>query len=240
MMEQSLKYMAFGDIHGCAPAAKTAVSLAETQGAIAIFLGDYVDRGPDSIGTIEILIQAKEAHPAWQFIRGNHDQMLLDLILKHQIPDQVFEVYSGRTSNHDTSKVYRRWLDLPTDRQDSIKSFLQNTIFYHETEHCIFLHAPLKNSHTTLTEKPNEELIWNYSFDPIWEGKPFVHGHKPVQEPVNEGKGYNINTHCGYGGFLTGALIDNEAFAQTEELSANNPHLTNFFIRENGELNPAG
>ena len=51
--------MAFGDIHGCCKAAEAAVQLAKKEDAQSIFLGDYVDRGPDCIKTLEILIEAK-------------------------------------------------------------------------------------------------------------------------------------------------------------------------------------
>jgi len=53
------KIMAFGDIHGCCKAAEAAVQLAKKEDAQSIFLGDYVDRGPDCIKTLEILIEAK-------------------------------------------------------------------------------------------------------------------------------------------------------------------------------------
>ena len=74
--------IAFGDIHGCFNAALKAVQLANEEKAMAVFLGDYVDRGPDSIKTLEVLIEAKKRNPKWVFLRGNHDQMLLDLILQ--------------------------------------------------------------------------------------------------------------------------------------------------------------
>lgn len=53
------KVIAFGDIHGCYKAADKAVKLAEDLNLIAIFLGDYVDRGPSAVKTLQILIKAK-------------------------------------------------------------------------------------------------------------------------------------------------------------------------------------
>ncbi len=61
------KIIAFGDIHGCYKAAERAIELAKKENALAVFLGDYVDRGQDSIKTLEILIEAKKQNHDWIF-----------------------------------------------------------------------------------------------------------------------------------------------------------------------------
>lgn len=206
-MKKNIRIIAFGDIHGCYKAAKRAVQLANEEKALAVFLGDYVDRGPDSIKTLEVLIEAKKQNPEWIFLRGNHDQMLLDLILGKAEPNMEFKVPNGLSSNEETTKVFLKWQSSSVLLKNEIVSFLESTKFYHETEHWIFVHAPLKDSNITLDKKSEEELIWNYDLNPIWEGKQFMHGHSTVSKPVNINKGTNINTLCGYGGVLTGMLI---------------------------------
>jgi serine/threonine protein phosphatase 1 len=205
---ESKRIIAFGDVHGCYQAAEAAVQLAKKEEAIAIFLGDYVDRGPDSIKTLEVLIDAKKQNPTWFFLRGNHDQMLLDLILDRQKPNTFFNVISGKTSNEETSKVFLQWQTCNGTLKRDIVTFLQETKFYHETEHWIFVHASLKDNTIPLNKKSEEELIWNYDLNPIWEGSRFVHGHYTTEEITYNGQGININTLCGYGGVLTGILID--------------------------------
>jgi serine/threonine protein phosphatase 1 len=208
--------LVFGDIHGCYLAADAAVKLAKKEKAKAIFLGDYVDRGPDSIKTLEILIEAKRKNPEWIFLRGNHDQMLLDLIMGIQEPNIEFDVYAGRTSNIETSRVFEKWKYLSASRKNEITKFLENTIFFHETNDWIFVHAPLKNSDIPIYEKSKEELLWNYDLNPVWEGKQFVHGHATTEKLVLRDKnGLNINTSCGYGGVLTGLLIKKEQLSST-------------------------
>lgn len=229
------KVIAFGDIHGCYKAAKSAVELAVTESAQAVFLGDYVDRGPDSIKTLEILIEAKEKYPDWVFLRGNHDQMLLDLINGESEPDSVLNVLIGQTSNNETTKVYNQWKSLPKDRKKRIVDFLNDTKFYYDTKYRTFVHAPLKNNSIPLEEKTNEELIWNYSLSPVWDKKEFIHGHAVVDKVTKQGKGININTKCGYGGCLTGMLIkmtrpfeDNKEVLKTQRIG--------FFITEDGKV----
>lgn len=201
------KIIAFGDIHGCYQAAKAAVKLAKKENAKAVFLGDYIDRGPDSIKTLEILIEAKKNNPKWIFLRGNHDQMLLDLIKGAQEMNSEFDVIVGRTSNHEATKVFLKWQTLPEPRRNEIVNFLETTIFYYETIDWIFVHAPLKDSNVPLSNKLVEELIWNYDLDPVWKDKQFIHGHAVVDKLERNNIGYNINTGCGFGGSLTGMLV---------------------------------
>ena len=77
---------AIGDIHGCA---RTLEALRERIGPTLadhlFFMGDCVDRGPRSREVIDILLRLEQAAadgsgPECTFIRGNHDQMMLDWI----------------------------------------------------------------------------------------------------------------------------------------------------------------
>ncbi|MEL6683248.1 MAG: metallophosphoesterase family protein [Pseudomonadota bacterium] len=69
---------AIGDIHGQKAMLDSALALIEADGgqdAQIVFLGDYVDRGPDSRAVIETLIAGSEAGRRWTCIMGNHDRM---------------------------------------------------------------------------------------------------------------------------------------------------------------------
>ena len=226
--------MAFGDIHGCYLAAQAAVSLAKKESAHAVFLGDYVDRGPDSIKTLEILIGAKKKNPTWVFLRGNHDQMLLDLIEEKQQPNTCFGIIAGETSNEQTTKVFYQWQKSNDVLKQEIESFLRGTVFYHELDKRIFVHSPLRDSSVALNEKSQEELIWNYNLKPTWNGKQFIHGHAPVETPVGLNQGININTSCGYGGLLTGMLVDISCPYPDKNPKLFREKLISFSITENG------
>jgi serine/threonine protein phosphatase 1 len=194
------KHIAFGDVHGCYKAAETAIKLSEKLNATAVFLGDYVDKGPSSMKVLEVLINAREVHPDWIFLRGNHDQMLLDLINGQKHP----KGFDERTEK----EAYAEWLLSPVELQKSVVNFLITTQFYCEVNEFIFVHAPLKDSTIPLHLKSENELIWNYESEPLWEGSRFIHGHYTTEEITYNGQGININTLCGYGGVLTGLHID--------------------------------
>jgi bis(5'-nucleosyl)-tetraphosphatase (symmetrical) len=69
------KIYAVGDIQGCAPSLKALVQKIPKQSKI-IFLGDLVNRGPDSLGTLRYLKQLQEEKRI-ECILGNHDLHLL-------------------------------------------------------------------------------------------------------------------------------------------------------------------
>lgn len=212
----------FGDIHGCYPAAAKAVEISEELGAKVIFLGDYVDRGPSAVKTLRSLIRAKENHPDWLFLRGNHEQMLLDLIMGTANPSDIGAALNLEFDYSQAARSFQEWKGLNAYGKKEIHDFLNQTILYHETTDFIFCHATLRDTSEEMGKKPKEELIWNYSYEPVWTGKRFVHGHLPVKQVTEEGRGININTSCGYGGVLTGLIInesdpDNYEYIQIHE-----------------------
>ncbi len=206
-MENNL-IIAFGDIHGCYQAAAKAVEISEELDAKAIFLGDYVDHGPSAVKTIQVLIEAKKKHPDWIFIRGNHDQMLLDLIDEKAKPTDIGTVLDGEFEYWQAVKSLLEWKDLDAEGRQEIYDFLNETILFYENRDFIFCHAVLRDTGEELEKKLMDELIWNYDYEPLWTGKRFIHGHLPIRNVSKTGQGVNINTRCGYGGLLTGLILN--------------------------------
>src|SRR6266536_2302714 len=74
---------AVGDIHGCLDKLQRLLTACEAYAgarpARYVFLGDYIDRGPQSRGVVELLIQRQAARPGTIVcLRGNHEQMAID------------------------------------------------------------------------------------------------------------------------------------------------------------------
>ncbi|TRD22182.1 metallophosphoesterase [Palleronia caenipelagi] len=81
---------AVGDIHGHLDKLDRALALIEADGgpeAQIVFLGDYVDRGPDSRGVLQRLIDGRDGGKPWRFVRGNHDRMFLNFLNVAEIHD---------------------------------------------------------------------------------------------------------------------------------------------------------
>ncbi len=74
---------AVGDIHGCLDKLQRLLTACEAYAgarpARYVFLGDYIDRGPQSRGVVELLIGRQSARPGTIVcLRGNHEQMAID------------------------------------------------------------------------------------------------------------------------------------------------------------------
>jgi serine/threonine protein phosphatase 1 len=234
-MNEKMKTIAFGDVHGCYKAAESAVKLAEELKVQAIFLGDYVDRGPSAVKTLRVLIQAKENHPDWVFLRGNHDQMLLDLINEDALTTDVRKVLGAIQYDYkQASASYEEWKALENEEQSAILSFLNSTMYYFENKKYIFIHAIINMYGGLVSQKTKELLIWNYDYHPIWYGKMFVHGHSPVKHPSLRFNGINVNTECGYGGCLTGVVTDsNSELLEFYTISEDGARISDFKIYSN-------
>ena len=77
-----MKCYVIGDVHGCLPELASLVeSLPLERGDTVVFLGDYIDRGPDSKGVIDYLLELrKRGEQTTVFLRGNHEDMMLSFM----------------------------------------------------------------------------------------------------------------------------------------------------------------
>src|SRR6266542_875053 len=126
---------AVGDIHGCLDKLQRLLTACEAYAgarpARYVFLGDYIDRGPQSRGVVELLIGRQSARPGTIVcLRGNHEQMAIDahgsdravpLWLREPFLSECDEVDCGRFIVHGhtplptgTPDLRRRRLNLDT------------------------------------------------------------------------------------------------------------------------------
>lgn len=74
-----------GDTHGCSEETVVLLRFLERERGFtdldsAVFLGDYIDRGPDSMGVVDVALEWKRHYPLTRFLKGNHEDMLLDFL----------------------------------------------------------------------------------------------------------------------------------------------------------------
>jgi calcineurin-like phosphoesterase family protein len=171
------RIFAIGDIHGCN---KTFRKLLIEKIRISVSdeiycVGDYIDRGNDSKGVIDFILELRKENYRIHTIRGNHEQMLLA---------------SAGGSQH-----FRHWIlnggnttlrsfgvDSVHELDTAYLDFFRSTRFYIETEKCIFVHAGLNFSlPDPFADK--EAMLWIRNFPVQREklnGKILIHGHTPV------------------------------------------------------------
>jgi serine/threonine protein phosphatase 1 len=75
------RIIAIGDDHGCSKALASLIdSIQRTQQDTLVFLGDYIDGGPDSRGMVEQVVTLAERYIVVPLL-GNHEEMLRQSVL---------------------------------------------------------------------------------------------------------------------------------------------------------------
>lgn len=194
---------AVGDIHGCAVQMNElieAIEFAQPEGTI-VFVGDYIDRGPDSRGVIERLM-AGPRRPGWRWImlKGNHEEMMVSACRVVGNPT-MWLVNGGEET----------LLSFGDRVPDDVLDWANALPLYHQDEHRIYVHAGVDDT-VPLAQHSEQILLWRRpapgETGRYW-GKHLVHGHTPSDEnPHTDGNRTNIDSACVFGGTLTAAVFD--------------------------------
>jgi len=190
--------LAFGDIHGCLAQFDALLeSIAPTVEDRIILLGDCVDRGPDSAGVINRILQLDQTHRITA-IMGNHEQMMLAAREScERLSDWL------KCGGHATLNSYAGAKARLDDVPDAHWQFLtERLVPYLETDTHIFIHASLYPE-LAMDEQPDYMLRWEFcdNIAAHESGKIIVCGHTPQKsgQPLNRGFAICIDTHA-YGG----------------------------------------
>jgi len=186
-----MRLLAVGDIHGCLDKLVALVAKVQpTEDDMMVFLGDYINRGPDSRGVIDFLIDLKSKVPCI-FLLGNHEKMFL-------------EFYANNNSNFllnggDKTLESYNFHNIGGFPLSHI-SFFNELYPYHETNDHIFVHAGLKPG-LPLENQNINDLIWIREVfihsDYDW-GKTIVYGHTINRMPILLKNRIGLDTGCVY------------------------------------------
>lgn len=211
------KYLAIGDIHGCVESMKSLLKqISHHNDREFIFVGDYIDRGPDSKGVVDYLLEYQKQQDCI-FLRGNHEQMLLDAYLQNDI--DLWLMNGGKSTLESYEATFREF-NLPEKHLE----FYKNTRLYYDTLNFFFVHAgisPAKTIEQALQDESKKEFLWERSHlnahEIPWE-KTVVFGHTPRPHPILKKKMIGIDTGCVYEsvgyGKLTAVLLPEVEFIQ--------------------------
>ncbi|MFN4197039.1 MAG: metallophosphoesterase family protein [Caldimicrobium sp.] len=208
-----ISIFAIGDIHGSYYSLKALLELIPIRWGIdyLIFLGDYIDRGPESRKVLELIINLKETYPDKVFpLKGNHEWMFERYLAGKDI--EVF-LYNG---GYETLKNYIEdgKLKIPSEHIN----FIQSLPLYVEIGKYFFVHAGI-NPAMPLYEQSEEDLLWIrqsfYLFDSKFQRK-IIFGHTPFPEVLHLEDRIGIDTGCVYGGKLTSIKLPEEEIFQIE------------------------
>jgi len=230
-----MRKIAISDIHGCSVELDLLLKKTNAQPEEVIFLGDYVDSGPDSIGVLDTVIEwCKQGATA---LLGNHD----DLFLQWLEDKENILYYGGRngglaTINSCLVRLGMNRVDISQLLSDVIKenqirkmilerfysqvSFIKSLPYVDVDSNLIFVHAGVNPIHglkkTTKLEflHLRDEFIYNYN-----QPETVIFGHTPTRKIHNQDNVYfgtnrviGIDGACAFDGQLNALIIENGMF----------------------------
>jgi len=226
---------AFGDIHGQVTMLRSLLQklhdLPLKRDDVLVFIGDYVDRGEDSRGVIQALIELREQRPNTVFLRGNHEQLMMDA------RDSAAPEHGSRSGSFLLSDEMLLWLSNGGD--ETLLSYCEDI----EPEQMLTWWEIIPEAHWEFIRSTQIEHIdgrfhfvhagllppgrfWegqDRNFDPrLWIREPFlsctddfagrtvVFGHTPQlgHLPLIRKNKIGIDTGAVFGGSLTAVGLD--------------------------------
>jgi len=210
--------IAIGDIHGEIHKLRRLLAKLEGISGRMIFLGDYVDRGPDSRAVIEEMIRMRRERPDNVFLRGNHEQAMLDA--RESVGKRNHEILANWMGwgGAETVRSYPGQGYWTTRVPHEHWAFLESTLLEHRQGPYLFVHAgivPPGRYWEPLADWASEPRLWIR--EPFLShegdlGAVVVFGHtvqlsmRPFVRPNRIG----IDTGATFGGPLTAALLPSD------------------------------
>lgn len=219
-MNDKKRIVAIGDAHGCSTALDALIIAIDPKPDDTIVtLGDYVDRGIDSKGVLDLLIEL-ENRCRLVPILGNHDEMMLHA--RDGRSDLQFWLNCGGDSALDSYSSVGSLDHIPAEHF----RFLERCVSFFETETHFFVHANYKPD-VPLDQMDDHTLRWlslrDFVPGPHFSGKIAVLGHTPQPEVLNLGHLIDIDTNCCDGGWLTGLDVVSGQIWQVDERGSSRP-----------------
>ncbi len=167
-----------GDIHGCCKTfKKLVIEEIDLKKSDKIYcLGDYIDRGPDTKGVIDFILELRQKGHAIHTLRGNHEQMLLN-----SANDE--HAFLHWTTNGGENTLASFQIDGIKKLKPQYLNFLRRTKFFIETKDFILVHAGLNFTlENPLADKDAMLWIRNFTVDKNYlKAKLLIHGHTPMR-----------------------------------------------------------
>lgn len=215
---------AIGDVHGCLAELELLLERIAADISMAgkaahlIFLGDYVDRGPDSAGVLARLVEKPLIGSRHSFLLGNHEEVML-AVVDGLTSLRNWLLYGGMQTleSYGISRadVLRFGSDLPRYMQTVIPEehlhFLRTCEDLIQAADYVFVHAGIRAGIPLAEQDPSdlrwirEDFLSNTTSD---HGAMVVHGHTISPQPMIMRNRIGIDTGCYKTGQLTALVVD--------------------------------
>ena len=214
---------AVGDIHGrldlLQPLVEAIVSDLHASAAtrkVVVFLGDYIDRGPDSRGVLRLLAGLPAITGVeWRFLKGNHEQAMLGFLDDPSAGpkwceyggDNALRSYGLRVPDlaHRTEAWARVAADLGHKLTAREREFLESLELSVTLGDYFFSHAGARPG-VVLERQSPEDLMWirqPFLNSPAVFERVVVHGHTPTLRVHADHRRIGLDTKAYDTGVLT-------------------------------------
>ena len=202
-----------GDVHGCAKALRSLhMALKLGSNDEVVFLGDYVDRGPNSKDVIEQLINLSQCCRVIA-LRGNHEVML-QAVVTHGSDDSIWMRSGGKATVVSYGGSITK---IPSAHLE----FFHGLRRCHETEQEIFVHA-MYDPQQSIAAQSDELTYWTHLPHPLpvphTSGKRVYVGHTPQPrgEVLWRAHLVGVDTYCFGGGYLSAVDLETGGVTQSD------------------------
>ena len=219
-----VRVYAIGDVHGCKKEMVRLLAVIERHRAgyagstHLVFLGDLVDRGPDSSGVLEYVLTAELPANKLTFLMGNHEEIMLDC-------------YEGKTEQYSTwlrfggletmasygvarETIFSRDFDLGHSMRVAVPpkhiSFLRSFEDTLRLGDYLFVHAGIRPG-TKLDDQLPRDLRWitrEFLTDKTEHGFTVVHGHTITPKVTKRRNRIGVDTGCYRSGNLSALILE--------------------------------
>jgi len=223
---------AVGDIHGRADLlllmmerleARLDIDTRPAGPPIVVFLGDYVDRGPDSRQVIDLLLSDRPAGFERHYLRGNHEQIMQGF-MDDPMSARAWVLQGGAetmmaygvTPPAPMSATPEEWQAVAAALREAVPpehvAFLNGLKRYVELGECAFVHAGVDASRP-LDQQSDEDLYWvreRFLASKRQFSHRVIHGHTPTDKPYADARRVGVDTGAYASGTLTAARLEGE------------------------------
>jgi len=194
-----------------------------TARGVIVFLGDYVDRGPDVRGVLERLMAGPPAGMEAVCLKGNHEDFMMRFLDEKGFGEgwlmngggATLASY-GATESDDMFDALWHLEDTRRKFADSLpaehRTFLEGLQLRHREGDYIFVHAGLRPG-VPLDAQSADDMMWirdDFLYSEADFGAIVVHGHTPRPEPVFRENRIGIDTMAYRSGRLTCLVLEGD------------------------------
>jgi len=185
-----MRYIAITDIHGELRKLENLLSKIKTYPSdIFVFMGDYIDRGPDSKGVVERIIEQGNYNKCVYLI-GSHEYALL-----HAQSDDYYQWLFDNYGGPATERSYGGFQNIFKIHGE----FFKNLKFYYLTDKYLFIHAGI-NPEYSLENQSEVDMVYirnKFIYSPHKLPQKIIFGHTEFDKPFIDTDKIGIDLGCG-------------------------------------------